>query len=155
MQFFNLPTEIIVWILTNVHPMEIVLNRQVCRRFRDLIDASIELQLLIELGADGYLLGEHAGMIASDILKLVLERRRAFDELIPHSFWTFDFKHTQSIRREILEGVWGCSPDNRPEGTFRGIHFEELLPPTRSIALHLHHLSISIKRITRYGRNVK
>lgn len=31
---------------------------------------------------------------------------------------------------QILDGVWGRSPDNRPEGTFRGVIFEELVPPT-------------------------
>ncbi|KIM26194.1 hypothetical protein M408DRAFT_197279 [Serendipita vermifera MAFF 305830] len=69
-------------------------------------------------------------MAASDILKLVLERRRAFEEFIPRSFWIVEFENTDSIRREILDGIWGRSPDNRPEGPFRGTHFEELLPPT-------------------------
>lgn len=69
-------------------------------------------------------------MAASDILQLVLERRRAFEEFIPRSFWIVEFENTDSIRREILDGIWGRSPDNRPEGPFRGTHFEELLPPT-------------------------
>ncbi|KIM26193.1 hypothetical protein M408DRAFT_330752 [Serendipita vermifera MAFF 305830] len=110
--------------------MDVVLARQVCRRFLDLIDGSIELQVRIELGADGFLLSDHGGMAASELLKLVLERRRAFEEFIPRSYWNVPFKNTQSVRREILDGVWGRSPDNRPEGTFRGIHFEELVSPT-------------------------
>ncbi len=31
---------------------------------------------------------------------------------------------------QVSDGVWARSPDNRPEGTFRGVYFEELVSPT-------------------------
>lgn len=97
---------------------------------RDLIDASIELQLRIELAADGFLLGDRGNASAGDILKLVLERRHAFEQFLPQSFWMIEYINMNTISWELSDGVGGRSPDKREEGsTFRSLHFQELLPP--------------------------
>ena len=101
-----------------------------CRQLQTLIDASIELQLRIELASDGFFLGHRGNMVATDLLKLVMDRREAFEQFLPQSFWIVPSSSAGVVNWEISDGVWARSPDQR-EGnkTFRGLVFEELLDP--------------------------
>lgn len=94
----------------------------------NIIDSSIELQLRIELAADGFLLGDRGKLPAADVLKLVLGRRKAFDMMLPQSYWEVNMSRADSERIEISDGVWAHAPDFKGN-TFRNIYFEELLPP--------------------------
>ena len=65
------------------------------------MDTSIELQLRIELAADGFLLGYRGNLPATDLLELVLDRRRAFEELQPQSYWEVPFPFTEDKKFEV------------------------------------------------------
>jgi len=77
---------------------------QICRQLRHLVDTSIELRVRIELGADGFLLlGDRGadGLPATELLELVLDRRRAFEELLPRSHWSLPFPVTEDKKFEV------------------------------------------------------
>jgi hypothetical protein len=72
-----------------------------CHQLQVLIDASIELNLRIELAADGLLLGHRGGLPATELLELVLDRRRAFNEFLPRSHWRLPFPGTGDKKFEV------------------------------------------------------
>lgn len=94
----------------------------------NIIDNSIELELRIELAVDGFLLGDRGDMMATDILKLVLERRRAFERIRPRMLWEVKVPGANNVQLELSDGVWGLAP-LAEDGTFKKIRFEELVPP--------------------------
>jgi len=59
------------------------------------------LQLRIELATDGFLLGDRRELAAIDILELILQRRRNFEEFDPQSFWEVKFDPQNVTRLEV------------------------------------------------------
>jgi hypothetical protein len=116
-KFLDLPNELIEHILTEVHPIQVVnlrreskftvpvfsilTNLQTCRRLHQLVDGSIELQLRTELAIDGCLFNERGNEPAKVVLRQVSERRRAWDDFRPRSFWKIDYCDTENMTYEV------------------------------------------------------
>ncbi|CAG7851858.1 SubName: Full=Uncharacterized protein {ECO:0000313/EMBL:CCA68083.1} [Serendipita indica DSM 11827] len=107
-------------------------NAQVSKLFKDLIDASPELQLRIELIHDGLLLhhrGSPTPLPANVLLNHVLARRRAWENLDPRWIWDEDCPDTESAQFEICDGIWAHSSNHIGDGSFIGLKYRELAPP--------------------------
>jgi hypothetical protein len=68
------------------------------RRFKQLIDGSIELQLRIDLAIDGYLLGHRGTDPAKNVREFQERRREALENMMYITTWeepiiTTDFGH--------------------------------------------------------------
>jgi hypothetical protein len=160
--FLGLPNELIEQILIEVHPIEVVhvrqesvyipamfyilMSLQICRRLHELVDGSIEIRLRIELAVDGWLLSERGEEPAETVLRQIRERRRAWEDFSPRSFWEIEYANTGSMTYEvrmsicldqsvltssiqISAGTFGYSKDPSDNTSFRKLAFEELIPP--------------------------
>ena len=160
--FLDLPNELIELILTEVHPIEVVhirqesvcipalfyilMGLQICRRLHELVDGSIELRLRIELAIDGWLLSERGEEPAETVLRQVYQRRLAWEDFRPRSFWEIEYPNTENMTYEvrmstcfdqsiltsnvqISAGTFGYSEDPSDNTGFRKLKFEELISP--------------------------
>ncbi|KAG8826857.1 hypothetical protein FRC19_007189 [Serendipita sp. 401] len=125
-----LPVEVIEFIFCQLHPLDVVRCRQICRFLCQVIDSSIELLLRMELVADGNLLKSRGVKPASILLQQVRERRRAFDELDPTWFWEIHRFPSDVTRYEINSGFLGHGINSTSSEHFRGVRYRRLLPPS-------------------------
>jgi hypothetical protein len=76
-------------------------DSQVCRRFKDTVDASVEIKLRIELAIDGLLLNRKGDFPLNDLLNRVKAIRRAFEAFKPSWGWSFDSPNTRYDQYEV------------------------------------------------------
>lgn len=80
-----------------------IIRLQVSKAFLELIDNSAELQLRIELAVDGLLLNHRGHIPAHLLLRQVLDRRRALEELKPQQVWSQACSDTGAVNFEVRE----------------------------------------------------
>ncbi|KIM25668.1 hypothetical protein M408DRAFT_331028 [Serendipita vermifera MAFF 305830] len=130
MPLLDLPAELIEEILTHLHPLNIVLCREICKEVLELIDASIEIQLRIELAIGGCLLGERRNMPASELIRRVRAREQAYETFEPQWSWEVERISLKGVQQfEVADGIWGFSDHDGEEPTFRRLRMEELVSP--------------------------
>ncbi|CAG7851860.1 SubName: Full=Uncharacterized protein {ECO:0000313/EMBL:CCA68081.1} [Serendipita indica DSM 11827] len=118
----EVPVEVVENIFSYLHPCEIVQ----CRIVR--ADTSIELQLRIELGIDGYLLNSSPPIPACEMLALVLERRTRFQQGDHVSKYRLETQfHGQY---EISNGFFAYGINPKSPGVFNGIKYFPLTSET-------------------------
>ena len=76
------------------------MHLKICRHFKELIDASVELQLRIELAVDGYLLNYRGRLPASTLLRQVQAKRDAMEGLKPNWKWSIQCPNTNLVNTE-------------------------------------------------------
>ncbi|CCA68082.1 hypothetical protein PIIN_01950 [Serendipita indica DSM 11827] len=127
----ELPAEILEEILSYLHPCLIAQCRILNRALKLIVESSIELQLRIELGIDGYIMEWPlpAVISAHEMLKVVQKRRLAFETGTPFTTWTLDAP--QQSQYEISNGVLGYGILPSSSG-YNGIRYENLYPTSKS-----------------------
>jgi hypothetical protein len=81
---------------------------QICKSFKDTVDASAELKLRIELAIDGLLLNRKGDFPANDLLNRVKAIRRAFETFDPPRSWSFDSPNTSCDQYEVWRSLITC-----------------------------------------------
>ncbi|PVG03806.1 hypothetical protein CPB86DRAFT_307073 [Serendipita vermifera] len=125
----TLPTEIIEQIFFQMHPLEVVKCRPICKGLQQLIDGSVELQLCIDLAIDGYLLGYRGKTPAKDIRDYHQKRRAHVEEMRYSEVWKVPYQYTGQF--EIFDGILAETMSPNGDKTFRGLRYREIAPPQR------------------------
>ncbi|KAG8755642.1 hypothetical protein FRC14_003790 [Serendipita sp. 396] len=124
--FFDLPLEIVENILCEVDPLDIVRCREICRRLCNIIDASIEIQLRIELAIDGELLIERGDLPASKLRDSLCIKRQMRDELCVHQTQEIQCDNTASTPYEVNSGFFGHGIHPTDTDLFRGVSYTQI-----------------------------
>jgi hypothetical protein len=116
----NLPNELLEHICLELHPMDVITCRQVCvervvtrldqcthwfiqlcRRFKELVDGSIELQLRIDLAVDGYLLGYRGDRPVKDVRDFHEKKRSALESMKYVTSWKERFSKRDLAQYDV------------------------------------------------------
>ncbi|PVG03797.1 hypothetical protein CPB86DRAFT_722666 [Serendipita vermifera] len=126
----SLPNELLEHICFQLHPLEVVKCRQLCLRFKQLINGSIELQLRIDLAIDGYLL-RHRGNRPAKVVRNFHEKRKGALESMKYvARWEVPFSDQELGQYDICNGIFAQSLGNRSDGgTFKTLVYKELVSP--------------------------
>ncbi|PVG03798.1 hypothetical protein CPB86DRAFT_722661 [Serendipita vermifera] len=126
----SLPNELLEHICFQLHPLDIVKCRLLFRRFRELVDGSIELQLRIDLAIDGYLLSYRRDHPASDVISFHEKRRNALESLKYVVNWEEPIPEGDRGQYEVRDGILAQGlGGHQTVGGFRTLVYKELLPP--------------------------
>ncbi|CAG8653525.1 11916_t:CDS:2 [Acaulospora colombiana] len=126
----DLPNELLEDICLYLHPLDVVKWRQLCSRFKQLIDNSIELQLRIDLAIDGYLLAHRGTEPAKDVIEFHQKRRKALESMQFFTSWEEPIAVGDMGNFEVCDGIFAqtlTSDTNREN--FRALVYKEVIPP--------------------------
>ncbi|PVG03804.1 hypothetical protein CPB86DRAFT_748272 [Serendipita vermifera] len=126
----DLPNELLEDVFLYLHPLDVVKWRQLCRRLKELIDNSIELQLRIDLAIDGYLLGHRGTDPAKDVIEFHQKRRKALESLQCFTSWEEPIAVGDMGNFEVCDGIFAQTLTGPANGSgFRTLIYKEVIPP--------------------------
>ncbi|KAG8826854.1 hypothetical protein FRC19_007186 [Serendipita sp. 401] len=103
-----------------------LIARKVAKRFRNLIDNSIEIQLQIELSVDGLILESRRGWDAFSLVSRFRATRDALSALVPFQEISLGYPAFSKFAFEIQDGYWCRTGDATGDARFRKLDYLNL-----------------------------
>ncbi|KAG8755645.1 hypothetical protein FRC14_003793 [Serendipita sp. 396] len=122
----RLPNELLELTLLNLDVVTVVKSRKVAKRFRNLIDNSIEIQLRIELSVDGLILESRRGWDAFSLVSRFRATRDALSALVPFQKISLGYPAFSKFAFEIQDGYWCRTGDATGDARFRKLDYLNL-----------------------------
>ncbi|CAG8672740.1 4689_t:CDS:2, partial [Acaulospora colombiana] len=140
----SLPNELLEQICFELHPLEVAKCRRLCKRIKQLVDGSTELQLRIDLAIDGCLVRDKGISIVKRAKRFNDKKKEALEDMNYFATW----KENISLQdRGHFESL-GRDPDSDGFGT---LVYREILPPESRRKGWAHKLENLIMPVTTFS----